>query len=244
MMAPFLDPRDAALQASCPVLAAPRFGALPDMASGQRLIVAANGLFVQVRLDWLDCVQRLAPALGLPLPYGSVDERLRFSFGVLPIRLIEEFVEAGRAGLPNEVAGVLIYRRAGRTLRLALCEPTRATPGRIEYRRPDMDADETVAVDLHTHGHAPAFWSADDNRDDQGIKVAGVFGCLQEPRPHAEFRLVINGRYKALPHPWQRRASQSVHPESLDLGDGVAVERGLMRRILTRWHARRLPWNT
>lgn len=239
-----LDPRDAALQASCPVLAAPRFGALPNMANGQRLIVAANGLFVQVRLDWLDCVQRLAPALGLPLPFGSVDERLRFSFGRMPIRLIEDFVEAGRAGLPNEVAGVLIYRRTSRSLRLALCEPVRATPGRIEYRRPDMEADETVAVDLHTHGHGPAFWSADDNRDDQGIKVAGVFGCLHEPRPHAEFRLVINGRYRALPHPWQGRAQQALQTEPIDCGDGLPVESGLLRRILTRWHARRLPWNT
>ena len=240
-MAAVLDPRDAALQASCPVLAAPRFGALPDMPNGQRLIVAANGLFVQVRLDWLDCVQRLAPAPGLPLPYGSVDERLRFSFGVLPIRLIEDFVAAGRRGLPNEVAGVLIYQRATRSLRLALCEPVRATPGRIEYRRPAMDGDETVAVDLHTHGHGPAFWSADDDRDDLGIKVAGVFGCLHQTRPEAEFRLAINGRFKALPHPWQRHAPHDAGVEALDLGCAEPLETGLLRRILRRWHARRLP---
>ena len=37
---------DAALQAACPVVIAPRFGPLPDMDPGQRLVVAANGLFV------------------------------------------------------------------------------------------------------------------------------------------------------------------------------------------------------
>jgi len=234
-----MDPRDTALQASCPVLAAPRFSELPDMANGQRLIVAANGLFVQVRLDWLDCVQRLTPAIGLPLPYGAVEERLRFAFGVLPIRLIEAFVEAGRQGLPDEVAGVLIYRRGRQSLRLAVCEPMYASPGRIEYRRPAMADDETVAVDLHTHGRGLPFWSADDDRDDQGIKVAGVFGCLHQPRPSAEFRLVLNGRYKALPHPWQREPR-----EAADTSFGEALEAGLLHRILRRWQARGLPWNT
>ncbi|WP_440130673.1 PRTRC system protein A [Achromobacter pulmonis] len=234
-----MDPRDVALQTSCPVVAAPRFGELPEMANGQRLIVAANGLFVQVRLDWLDCVQRLTPAIGLPLPYGLLDERLRFAFGVLPIRLIEDFVEAGRKGLPDEVAGVLIYRRSTRSLRLALCEPLYASPGRIEYRRPAMADGETVAVDLHTHGRGRPFWSADDDRDDQGIKVAGVFGCLHQPRPLAEFRLVLNGRYKALPHPWQAAPGNAV---DADLDPGL--EPGLMHRILKRWHTRGLPWNT
>ncbi|MFT4192099.1 MAG: PRTRC system protein A [Comamonas sp.] len=234
-----MDPRDIALQASCPVVAAPRFGALPEMANGQRLIAAANGLFVQVRLDWLDCVQRLTPAIDLPLPYGLLEERLRFAFGVLPIGLIETFVDAGRKGLPDEVAGVLIYRRSTRSLRLALCEPLYASPGRIEYRRPRLADDETVAVDLHTHGRGLPFWSADDDRDDQGIKVAGVFGCLHQPRPLAEFRLVLNGRYKALPHPWQPVTAAAVD-DRLDSG----LEPGLLRRILDRWLIRGLPWNT
>ena len=102
-----MDVRDIALQAACPVIAAPRFGPLPDMVNGQRIILAANGVFVQVKLDWLDCIQRLSPALPIPLPYGGIEERLTFTFGVLPIRLIEAFIEAGRRGLPNEVARCL-----------------------------------------------------------------------------------------------------------------------------------------
>lgn len=200
-----MDPRDMALQAVCPVLAAPRFGVLPEMPNGQRLIVGAGGLYVQVKLDWLDCVHCLTPeGLGMPLPWGKVDERLRFSFGVLPIRLIESFIEAARRGLPDEVAGALIYARSTGRLRLALCEPVRTSPLRIDYRVPAMAADETLAVDLHSHGAGPAFWSADDDRDDRGIKVAGVFGRLDQPRPEAEFRLVLNGLFKPLRHPWPR----------------------------------------
>lgn len=228
-----MDPRDAALQAACPVVIAPRFGALPDMDPGQRLVVAVNGLFVQVKLDWLDCIQSLTPqGIGLPLPYGEVRERLRFTFGVLPIPLIEQFVEAGRRALPNEAAGALIYSRASGRLRLALCEPVRALPTRIDYRVPAMAVDETVAVDLHTHGRLPAFWSAEDDRDDQGIKVAGVFGRLHEARPQACFRLVINGRYRPLPHPWVQRPTVEA------CANAPSVERHLLRRLLARWSAR------
>ena len=54
-----MDPRDQALLAACPVVAAPRFGALPDMGNGQRIIVARNGWFVQTKLDWLDSIVAL-----------------------------------------------------------------------------------------------------------------------------------------------------------------------------------------
>lgn len=228
-----MDARDIALQAACPVVIAPRFGALPEMNPGQRLVVAANGLFVQVKLDWLDCIHCLTPqGLGVPLPYGEVAERLGFSFGVLPIGLIEQFVEAARRSLPNEAAGALIYSRSSGRLRLALCEPMRCSPAHIDYRMPAMAADETVAVDLHTHGRLAAFWSDEDNSDDQGIKVAGVFGRLDEAQPDACFRLVINGLYRPLPHPWARAGIEARSAQE------TGTERRLLRRLLTRWSAR------
>ena len=233
-MHPGLDPRDAALQSACPVVIAPRFGALPPMPPGQRLIAAANGLFVHVKLDWLDCVHCLTPqGLGLPLSYGSLTEHLRFAFGVLPIRLIEQFIDAGRCSLPDESAGSLIYSRSSGRLRLALCEPVRRSPTRIDYRVPPMAADESLAVDLHTHGRLPAFWSDEDNRDDQGIKVAGVFGRLHEERPDACFRLVLNGLYLPLPHPWA--ASSVSAPPMAE----PALDRRWLRRLIARWSAGR-----
>jgi PRTRC genetic system protein A len=183
---------------------------------------------VQVKLDWLDCVQRLMPGMsGMPLPYGQVQERVAFSFGVLPIRLIEAFIEQGRRALPNEAAGALVYSRRTRGLRLAMCEALRSSPARIDYRVPALADDETVAADLHTHGHGAPFWSSDDDRDDQGIKVAGVFGCLHHARPSAEFRLVLNGMYRALPHPWQIVAPATEdHPND-------TLETGMLRKILS-----------
>ena len=229
-----MDVCDVALQTACPVIAAPRFGILPEMPNGQRIILAANGVFAQVKLDWLDCIERVSPQLPVPLPYGRIDERLVFSFGVLPVRLIEAFIEAGRRGLPDEVAGALIYARATKTLRLALCEPIEASCASINYRVPPMDADETLAVDLHTHGHGLPFWSATDDRDDRGIKIAGIFGCLHQPRPSARFRLVINGYFRPLPHPWQSDAGEGRPFQS---AAGESLEPWTLRRILNRWLA-------
>lgn len=232
-----IDARDHALQASCPVLPAPRFGDLPSMANGQRILVAANGVFVQVRLDWLDCIHRLAPAVPLPLPYGDVRERMAFSFGRLPIDLIEQFVEVGRRCLPRETAGALIYSRATGRLRLVMHSADSASPAHIGYRACALAADETLAVDLHTHGTLPAFFSATDDRDDTGIKVAGVFGNLDQSRPSARFRLVLNGVYRTLPHPWQR--ADAAHDGAPSTAT-PAVERHGLRWILrairrTRW---------
>lgn len=202
-----IDPRDEALQRACPVIAAPLFGALPAMGNGQRIIVAGNGIFVQVKRDWLDCVERLGGMdATMPLPYGKITPIVRFAFGTIPIALLDGFIASGRAALPNEIAGGVIYSVAQATLRLAIYEPLHSTAHGIEYRMPPLARDESIAVDLHTHGRLPAFWSATDDLDDRSVKVAGVFGDLDGERPSAAFRLVLNGMYRPLAHPWQAAA--------------------------------------
>ena len=95
-----IDPRDEALHRACPVVAAPLFGVLPKMESGQRVIVASNAVFLQVKRDWLDCVERMGSIdAALPLPYGKIIPCLRFTFGTIPIPLLDAFITAGRAGL-------------------------------------------------------------------------------------------------------------------------------------------------
>jgi len=198
------DARDAALLAACPCLPVPRFGELPAMGPGQRTLVARSGVYTQVKLPWLDCTIRIAelPAAP-PLPYGELSERVAFSFGVIPIVMLDAFVEHGRAALPDEAAGALIYSARTQDLRLQMHEAIEAGPGGIRYRMPQLQPGELIAVDLHTHGRLPAFWSSTDDADDRGVKVCGVFGSLHKSTPSAAFRLVVNGHYRALPHPWE-----------------------------------------
>lgn len=230
-----------------PCVVVPKFGALPESSAqdgGMRLLVARSGLYVQVKLDWLDAVVRVQglPARP-PLPYGDVDESIRFAFGVIPIALLEAFIDAGRAALPNEIAGALIFCRASASLRLVLHEALEAGPGGVRYRLPHLRTGESLAVDLHTHGHGHAFWSPTDDRDDQGIKVAGVFGDLhahQSVKPSAAFRLVINGFFKSLPHPW----SSAMKDESLDADGSCPTLDSLGFITLTNPLEERSPWNT
>ena len=70
------------------------------------------------------------------------------------------------------------------------------------YRIGDLGEGEVLAVDLHSHGRLGAFWSADDDRDDNGVRVCGVFGNVDCATPTARFRLVLNGHYVPLPSPW------------------------------------------
>ena len=108
-------------------------------------------------------LQRACPTLRLsdipavpPLPYGRLEERIRLSFRVIPVRLLEAFIEAGRTRLPDEIAGGLIYSRSTGELRLEVYEALETSPDRIDYRMPELREDESIAVDLHTHGRSRA----------------------------------------------------------------------------------------
>ncbi len=197
------DPRDAALLAAFPVIAAPCHGILPPMTPGLRLVIAANGLFVQVKLPWLDCLQRCGGVdSGLPLPYGALSPWLRLSFGVVPAGLLRQFVALARYAAPNETAAAIIHGERTGMLRLATCETVEADRDHVIYRLPVLAATEQVAVDLHSHGDAPAFFSALDDADDHAIKLCGVLGGVRSRHPEARFRLAINGLFIDLCDQW------------------------------------------
>ena len=218
-----LDPRDRALQASCPCLPVPRFGPLEPLQRGQRTLVAHDGLYAELRLPWLHLITRLAELPPQPpLPYGAVQETLSLSFGRIPRALLHEFIAVGRAALPNEIAGGLIHDARHNTLRLVMFEAEASSPGSVRYRMPVLAQHESLVLDLHTHGCGRAFWSVDDDADDQGIKLCGVFGELHREEPSARFRLAFNGRFTELDRPWRQgrpaleRASREPTLDSME----------------------------
>jgi len=205
-----IDPRDAALQASCPTIGTPMFGALSEAPLGQRMVLARNGVYLQMKTPWLDCLTKVGSvARGLKLPYGALQEQLSFAFGGIPKRLLSDFIEEARKALPNETAGALIFDVETGQLCLRMHEAIEVGSARIHYRIAELGDSETLAVDLHSHGHLSAFWSGDDDADDTGVRVCGVFGNLDRAEPSAKFRLVLNGHFKALPSPWDEVESMT-----------------------------------
>lgn len=199
-----IDPRDAALMAACPVVAMPRYGELSSIDSGQRIVLAANGLFAQVRLPWLECLQPCGVIdTEISLPYGIATPRLALSFGHVPADLLRRFVHMARRALPAETAAAIIYCERSGAMRLAACDIIEADRLHVVYRPPLLAATEHVVVDLHSHGDAPAFFSAQDDLDDRAIKICGVFGRVRDRCPEAVFRLAINGLFIDLYDKWE-----------------------------------------
>lgn len=201
-----LDPRDRFLQATHPVIAAPKFAPLEDLAAnGERYILAANGVFMQAQRSWLRCTRRVgALDPGLNLGYGFLTDTVALDFPV-PVDLLDAFLHAARAALPNEVAGVLVWSEHTRSLRLAMSAAIASDRAFIDYKLAPLADGDTVAIDIHSHGAAPAGFSPTDDRDDPSVKLALVYGNVDRDVPTVALRLCLNGAFMPLDpaHDWR-----------------------------------------
>ena len=228
-----LDMRDWATFSSCPCVPVPRFSPLTPMGHGQRLLIAGNGLFLQAKRAFLECTHLLQRwPVGTRLAFGDVEEQLTLAFGRIPLALLANFVQQGREALPNEIAGGIVFDTKSGATHLVRFEAASSSAGHIDYRLPSLPSSQVVAVDLHTHGALPSFFSIKDDRDDRAeVKISGVFGNLDRERPTACFRLCLNGPcslFKPLPIPGQladapshdsgRLEEEALWPTLIDMG--------------------------
>lgn len=191
------DRRDFALLGSTPALMQPRFGTLAPLREGHRYIVGRGGLYVEARSAVLHAVACVAPSAAA-LPFGVVTPFLTLPEGRLPRGLIEEAVVRARACLPDEWAGVIVYEASG--YRLVEPEVLSRSAGHVSYGRSGID-DETVVVDVHSHGTAAAFFSAQDDEDDTargGFYLALVLGDVMAATMSVAARLVVHGHFAAV----------------------------------------------
>ena len=68
-----------------------------------------------------------------------------------------------------------------------------------------------VVAEFHSHGHSRAFFSATDDRDEQGFRIYGVAGRLDSDRPELSLRVGVYGHFAPV------RWSQVFSGPSLDL---------------------------
>jgi PRTRC genetic system protein A len=188
------DRRDFALLSSTPALMQPRFGTLAPLRAGHRYIVGRGGLYVEARSAVLHAVACVAPSAAA-LPFGVVTPSLTVPEGGLPRNLIEEAVVRSRGCVPEEWAGVIVYGASG--YRLVEPEVLSRSAAHVSYGRSGID-DETVVVDVHSHGKGAAYFSAQDDEDDTargGFYLAVVLGEVTAESPSVAARLVIHGHF-------------------------------------------------
>lgn len=197
---------DQALLAAAPVAAVPRHAPFhPLQDNGHRFLLAAEGLYLEVRRPWLHYIGHLAKHTAVAIPYGEIEPRCELDFGRIGSALpqMKEFAAHAQAAAPVEAAASLLWDHEKKSWRIAYPETIgEATAGSIQFKQVVPGESESLVIDLHSHGHLGAYFSATDNADDRGaVKIAGVFGDLNMPQPTVAFRMCVLGLYIDMPVP-------------------------------------------
>lgn len=171
-----------------PVAIAPHEGQLePASKAGIRNILAANGVYRELTTFWM--VRRKLHG-ACKMPYGALQESVEFLVDAPPDQLWKDFVEAAKLALPNECAGLMVWNQRLQQWRLEMRQPLFVSSELIDYKEPALDEDDVGVVDIHSHGHAAAYYSHVDDLDDAGgIKVSAVIGKVNQ-NPEFVIRLV------------------------------------------------------
>lgn len=172
----------------------------PLLENGHRFLLAKGGTCLEVRRPWLHFIHRIGePDASVRIPYGDIASKFEMGFGRLGTALpqMKEFATYAMAESPIEAAASLLWNH--KTSEWSLKYPEvigEATNGSISYMQVEVGEDESLVIDLHSHGAHPAFFSETDNADDAGaVKIAGVFGSLDQAVQTATFRLCVMGVY-------------------------------------------------
>lgn len=198
------DIRDLIIQQHAPTVMAPFAGELPAPAqSGHRYIAGRDGLYLDLARPWLRLRHLIAPAIAVKLPYGSVKPWIATEFGKIPRELLHRFLEEAQRRAPLEYAAWIVWDDKAKRLEYLPIEEQEASRHRVTIERPRLEEHQSLAIDLHSHGSAPAFFSDTDDVDDVGeVKISGVVGNLHEgATAEWKFRLCVLGFFKDLPGP-------------------------------------------
>lgn len=191
---------DAIMQSQFPTLMVPIIGSIPAMENnGHRFLMANNGVWVQVKRNWLNAVLPITGEPKVRVPYGVVSMECKVL--AFPKHLMQEFGAFAKEQYPNECAARIIINSQSTSFRLEKMIPTSVSSDHVSYTIPVLSADEEIVVDIHSHGPHDSFFSPDDDKDDATeVKVAAVIG-YPKGNDHAPtwcFRLCVNGLFEKL----------------------------------------------
>lgn len=199
------DVRDRMIQDHAPTVMVPSFesfSAIALGANGHRFLAARDGLHIEVKRPWLHLVQPIAAA-PIRLPYGEVPQLLLVAFGKIPRDMLARFVGDARKLSPHEHAALIIWNANTESLEYRDVDVQEFSRSEVRYNRPRLQAHESLAIDLHSHGELGAFFSSQDDEDDAGeVKISVVVGGLREGcAPEWKVRLCYMGVFMDLPGP-------------------------------------------
>ncbi len=181
-----------------PTVMVPAYENLAEIKTGaSRFLMARNGLYIEAKTSWGHLLKNLWQS-PRPLPYGNVSEVDTFRDVLLKNRMILEDITgmaAKYAREGREWAGFIAHTDCGFQYVQVVFDSTAA---QVKYKMPELPEGATIAVDIHSHGRIPPYFSDTDNKDDAGgVKIAVVLGNYRHENGHdafdAEARYCIEG---------------------------------------------------
>ena len=155
---------------------------------GYDYVLGSGGLYVQSESANLTARVPVAPAEVRGL--APVTEKLTLTHGPIPAHVFELGLGWMLAAPATE--RFFAVRWDENAYRLVV-PPQEGTGSSLSYQPP-----AGVVAEFHSHGSHRAFFSATDDRDEQGFRVYGVVGRLDSPTPELTLRVGIYGHFAPL----------------------------------------------
>ena len=175
-------------------------------------VLGAGGVYVQSESANLTARVLVAPCTVRGL--APVTEKVELAHGPIPAALFE----IGLRWFLDDPTTERFFavRWDGNRYRLVVPEQE-GTATSLEYTPPPG-----VVAEFHSHGSSRAFFSKTDDRDEQGFRVYGVVGRLNDPEPELSLRVGVYGHFAPAdwpqvfdgPHPGLRLAGDE--PDSIE----------------------------
>lgn len=185
-----------------PAGGSPAIDALRAATAGHGLAVGHDGVMLILRRPWLALDVPVSAPIDAYLPYGSIGApQAILRCGLIPVSIRDAVIAHLRTALPNEAAAFVIWSEASAEFAIEFPLIEKATPSRLVYRTPALAPGWHMVCDIHSHGTAPAFFSATDDADDaHTTKFAVVYGRLDAPEgPVMASRLCAGGMFLPMP---------------------------------------------
>ncbi len=175
---------------------------------GYDYVLGSGGVYVQSQGAHLTARAPVAP--GAVRGLAPVAEKLQLTHGPIPASLFELGLRWFQDAPDTE--RFFAVRWDGRAYRLVV-PPQAGTATRLAYR-----PLAGVVAEFHSHGSARSFFSATDDRDEQGFRIYGVVGRLDAPLPELRLRVGVYGHFAPLD--WSQ-VFDGPEPGVLLMSDGL-----------------------